>query len=300
MNGISVSQETISPEMAAKLLEVNTHNRHIVQSRVDLIAQDITDDNWVFNGESIKFSDTGKLLDGQHRLLAIYKSGKSIDSIIIRGLPEIAQDTVDSGAKRTFGNILTLRGEANVNTLASGIRVSWYITKYGEPKTSAVSYPSTSELLRYFLAHTGLREAAVLGSQAAHSSLHIQSGISTAVYYHMKAIDPGRATMFWDQLLLNDAPRGSAVHALRESLSKDLSRPHRMSTTHKMALIIKAWNAWLEGKKMDYILWRPSGPAAESFPRLRAPIDANVTTSVSDAVKTTGEFRAQGNWTVEE
>ena len=28
-------------------------------------------------------------------------------------------------------------------------------------------------------------------------------------------------------------------------------------------------------------------------------IDANVTTSVNDAVKITGEFRAQGNWTVD-
>lgn len=273
MNGISVTQETITPEMAATYLALNTHNRPLVANRIATISNDIVEGNYVFNGESIKFSTTDKLLDGQHRLEAIVMAGKPIDTLVIRGLDEVAQDTVDVGAKRTLGNILALRGEHNVNTLAAGIRLSYYLTKYGEPKTGPRTYPSNSELLRYFAANAGLRDVAPLASQAAHSSLHIPSGMACTLIYHMRQIDSERAAMFWDQLLLNDAPKNSAIWALRETLTRDLSRPHRMSTNHRVALTIKAWNAWLEDRKMDYIVWRASGPVAETFPKLHTPTE---------------------------
>jgi len=273
MNGISVTQETISPEMAATYLALNTHNRPLVEKRVDTISNDIVEGNWTFNGESIKFSATDKLLDGQHRLEAIVRAGKPIDSLVIRGLPEEAQDTVDTGAKRTLGNVLALKGEAHVNTLAAGIRLSYYLTKYGEPKTGPLNYPSNSELLRYFAANADLRDAAPLASQAAHSSLRIPSGMACTLYCHMTRLDPERAKTFWDQLLMNDAPKNSPIWALRETLTRDLSRPHRMGTNHKVALVIKAWNSWLDGRKMDYILWRAAGAGAENFPQLHAPIE---------------------------
>jgi len=273
MNGISVTQETISPEMAAAYLALNTHNRPLVKNRVETISNDITEGNYIFNGESIKFSATDQLLDGQHRLAAVVKAGKPIDSIVIRGLDAVAQDTVDTGARRTLGNVLALRGESYVNTLAAGIRLSYYLTLYGEPKTGPKTYPSNSELLRYFAANADLRDAAPLASQAAHSALRIPSGLACALYCHMTRVDAERATMFWDQLLLNDAPKNSAIWALRETLTRDLSRPHRMSTNHKVAMVIKAWNYWLDGRKMDYIVWRASGAGAEDFPKLHAPIE---------------------------
>jgi hypothetical protein len=273
MNGISVTQETISPEMAAAYLAANTHNRPLVENRVNTFSDDIAEGNWVLNGESIKFSATDQLLDGQHRLAAIVKAGKPIDSIVIRGLDEVAQDTVDTGARRTLGNVLALKGESYVNTLAAAIRLSYYLTLYGEPKTSPTRYPSNSELLRYFAANADLRDAAPLASQAAHSALRIPSGIACTLYCHMTRIDAERAATFWDQLLLNDAPKNSAIWALRETLTRDLSRPHRMSTNHRAALIIKAWNSWLDGRKMDYIVWRATGAGAEDFPKLHAPIE---------------------------
>jgi hypothetical protein len=273
MNGISVTQETISPEMAATYLALNTHNRPLVDNRVNTISDDIVEGNWVFNGESIKFSTTDKLLDGQHRLAAIVKAGKPVESVIIRGLDDVSQDTVDTGAKRTLGNVLALKGETYVNTLAAAIRLSYYLTKYGEPKTSPTRYPSNSELLRYFAANGDLRDAAPLASQAAHSSLRIPSGLACTLYCHMTRIDAERAKTFWDQLLLNDAPKNSAIWALRETLTRDLSRPHRMGTNHKVALVIKTWNSWLEGRKMDYIVWRASGAGSEAFPQLHTPIE---------------------------
>jgi hypothetical protein len=273
MNGISVTQETISPEMAAAYLALNTHNRPLVDNRVEAISNDIVEGNWVLNGESIKFSVTDKLLDGQHRLAAVVKSGKAVESVVIRGLDEAAQDTVDTGAKRSLGNVLAIKGETYVNTLAAAIRLSFYLTKYGEPKTGPLTYPTVTELLHYFAANGDLRDSAPIASQAAHSSLRLPSGTVCALHCHMKRIDAARTDMFWDQLLMNDAPKNSAIHALRESLTRDLSRPHRMSTNHKTALIIKAWNAWLEGRKMDYILWRATGAGAENFPKLHTPAE---------------------------
>lgn len=65
---------------------------------------------WKMNGEAIKFSNTGRLLDGQHRLLACVESGCSVRTLVIRGLPEDTQETMDAGKSRTMANVLELKG----------------------------------------------------------------------------------------------------------------------------------------------------------------------------------------------
>lgn len=37
---------------------------------------------------------------------------------------------------------------------------------------------------------------------------------------------------------------------------------------HIAALIIKAWNAWSEGRDMQMLVWRASGPKPEEFPQI--------------------------------
>ena len=74
---ITAKVETITPEIAKTMLGENVNNRRISRDNVNLFAREIRNGEWRFNGEAIKFSKDGRLLDDQHRLLAASRAFRS-------------------------------------------------------------------------------------------------------------------------------------------------------------------------------------------------------------------------------
>ena len=98
---ITAKVETITPEIAKTMLGENVNNRRISRDNVNLFAREIRNGEWRFNGEAIKFGKDGRLLDGQHRLLAVIAADKPLTTLVIRGLEDETQQTMDSAEKRT-------------------------------------------------------------------------------------------------------------------------------------------------------------------------------------------------------
>ncbi len=267
MTEITVGAETIGPKEAKALLDTNDNNRNLRYGLVAKLRRDVLAGRWILNGETIKISDKGKLLDGQHRLMAVVQADRPITTMVVRGLPDTISDTIDSGAARTFGDALRLHGEDHYYTLAAVSRVAWLIENYGKPLSGGNANPTFGELNAYLDANPALRESAAMAVASTRVPLGLPGSMTGAIYFHMRKIDPELATEFWRQLVKNDAKRGSAVWVLREQLVRDMANPHRMSVPYRAALIIKAWNFWLEAKEPSYISWKP----LEDFPRLRAP-----------------------------
>lgn len=82
--------ETITPKIAAEYLTRNTSNRNRRPTRIQQYARDMGSGNWPVTGESIKFSETGDLLDGQHRLVACVLSGVSFQTWVAHNVPAVA------------------------------------------------------------------------------------------------------------------------------------------------------------------------------------------------------------------
>lgn len=121
-NGLTVSYELITPQIASNYLESNIHNRKIKNSILSRYVYDMTNGNWTFDGSPIKFSKNGVLLDGQHRLQAIVNSNVTLPFLTIRGLDDKSQDVMDTGAKRTAGDVFQLRGKSNAANYAAIIK----------------------------------------------------------------------------------------------------------------------------------------------------------------------------------
>jgi len=68
------------------LLKRNAMNRPLSKSHVDKLSDSLLRGEWVMNGDAIRISKCGILIDGQHRLSAVVKSGVSIETIVIDGL----------------------------------------------------------------------------------------------------------------------------------------------------------------------------------------------------------------------
>lgn len=88
---ITAKVETITPDIAKTMLGENVNNRRISHDNVNMFAREMRNGEWRFNGEAIKFSKDGRLLDGQHRLLAVIAADKPLTTLVIRGLEDETQ-----------------------------------------------------------------------------------------------------------------------------------------------------------------------------------------------------------------
>lgn len=112
----------ITPQLATDLLERNERNRKPSQPKIKRYAAMLLDDQWDLNGETLKFSESGRLLDGQSRLQAVILSGRSALMEVRFGLPEKTQQTMDTGEQRRLQHELEMRGEKDCTNLAAVIR----------------------------------------------------------------------------------------------------------------------------------------------------------------------------------
>lgn len=98
----------VSPEMATKWLEGNTHNRPINQETVNRYARDMAAGRWKVTHQAIAWDKDGRLVDGQHRLWAILQSGATVPLLVIHGLDISAQTVIDTGLSRSTWQRLSL------------------------------------------------------------------------------------------------------------------------------------------------------------------------------------------------
>jgi hypothetical protein len=108
----TVGFEEITPEYAANIVEkYNTNNRNLVKRRAEFFRDRINDGTFrECSTDCIAFSPTNELLNGQHRLLAIALSGKTIRMTVMRNVPQDKIYSMDSGAKRKASDTLAITG----------------------------------------------------------------------------------------------------------------------------------------------------------------------------------------------
>jgi hypothetical protein len=116
-----LEQHTITPEIAAKLLEKNiSNNRNIKASVVDKYYQDMSSGNWKLS-DALKFDTKGNLIDGQHRLHAIIKFNRPVDFLVLKNYDTESAQYLDIGAKRTVKDIADLQGKKDFTVLTGSV-----------------------------------------------------------------------------------------------------------------------------------------------------------------------------------
>jgi hypothetical protein len=92
---------TMTPAWASDLLKKNTNNRNIRQRSIDRFAKLLKNGEWKLTHQGVAVSWEGILLDGQHRLLAIEKSGISADVLLSTECDPSIYAAIDGGISRT-------------------------------------------------------------------------------------------------------------------------------------------------------------------------------------------------------
>ena len=254
---------TITPSMAEKLLEGNTNNRNVSDVQVSKYAKDMEAGNWQFNGETIKISTSGRLIDGQHRLLACIKAATPFETAYIDDLEEDVISSIDIGKKRSDGNILQIQGYKSANQVAAGARKLICVDRGVHPvwtfqksKSRVAGIISTREILEYCEAHP--YEISVIQEAANHKSLINSVGLGTAhigFFYILfkRASTTDKALSFFQKLCDTERPFSTQADLLRKTLWESAAKRHvgeRRGDYDAPILIIKAWNAYLSENKI--------------------------------------------------
>lgn len=260
---------TITPELAAQLLTINTNNRPPNKSIVTFYANQMAAGLWKENtGEAIKVSKSGVLLDGQQRLMAVVKSGVTIKMLIISDLDDSVFDVLDTGKPRGAADVFELSSIKSANRVASIIRryklyKAGYLTEgaSGSNKTHTSNaillseYHLRSEFWQYACNLSGRLYDAFSGVLNAS-----EIGFLYAIFYD---ISPEQAEPFLNQLATGEGIQNNSILLVRNLLIKNKLSIRSVPTSIARAWIIKAWNAFRNGNVLKNIRFSPE---AESYP----------------------------------
>lgn len=270
--GLTYTDELVTPDKAKRYLANAAPNRNVRPQLVERYVADMQAGRWVFTADAIRFNKDGELIDGQHRLLACVEAGKSFRSLTVRGLDNSVMPQIDTGAKRSLADVLRLRGDTNVNQVAAAIVTDWR-WEQGAPQQSSL-HPTIAESLLWLDEHPDLREATRRAGFARSSPLRFPIGPTAAVIRRIAAKhDPEQVEKFLLALqfgadVADDDPRfrlrawALGVNANSQVLSKPPAYFYH-------AMLIKAWNYWIAGKKVKLLTWKPS---VEDFPALQGEL----------------------------
>jgi hypothetical protein len=268
-----VTIETVTPTKAKAWLQGNVDNRKLRETRVLFFSRLLSEKEWELTGDAVVFDDQGVLINGQHRLTAVVVSKISAQFLVLRGVPSKAQEVMDQGLSRNLSDQLHRRG-VQYNTIVAGA-LNWlyqmdYIERTGKVHYSDPSLrPSLRELLHLYENNTELSAEAKTMNKLVYY-LKVRPGPTTALYHRLLAVDRADAEIFFKQLQEGTGlAKNDPIWRLREWCVNDtLSRraTGRAPTYRYVAMTLKAWNFWREGKPVGKLSWHYSSTKKEAWP----------------------------------
>lgn len=261
---VSLVGITVTPDLAKEMLARNEGNRVKRVAHVGALAQAIKSGDWIETGDTIKFDTNGRLLDGQHRLSAIIQANTSVVADVVFGVTPEAFDRIDTGMARTHSQILAMVGIKDGPLLTSATRVLLALNR-GLSHAGSVS-ASKHEVVEFIKANHDLIASARVAERVRKAIGRIASpgGLTAAVYLINKRVGTD-ITPFIDQLCSGAGLNAeSPILALRNRFIRSSGKArNKIDGVEATALVIKAFNAWHEGRPMKQLSWRV---ADEEFP----------------------------------
>lgn len=260
----------VSPDTASAWLERNTKNRRIRNRTVDGYVRDMEMDRWEVTGEGICFGVDGVLLDGQHRLLACVRSGRTFHTLVCENVS--GQANHDGGPRRTLRDALMVREVKYADSVGAAVRIVAYY-ELAKKNLDPSRRPVTLTLADYMVtfdkrAKKFEAEAKESNRLYQHSERVISPGWYTGLHLLFARANVDAADYF--RLRVYDGHHlgtRSPIHQLRRQFMQQ--RPgDRLTPRERLALTIKAFNASAGGRDSEGIAWRASGPRAEAFPEI--------------------------------
>ena len=253
-NGEIITVETITPEMAEKLLILNTNNRRVKDVTLDRYARDMENGRWTFTGEPITITEEGVLGNGQTRLMACIKANTPFQTLVVRSLKSKAVRNTDAGAQRNVSDALKIDGVADSNVLSATAKKMLVLENEKNDAKIAYSYDEILEEITRSDREDYYKKVTKFAKEIYKEYKIIPVSCIAAASVKLRLLGHPEAQIqdFFDQL--SDRKEAcSVVRSLRKRVSKVDGRS--ISVKEKFQLLIRTWNEYAKGN-FDSIIYR--------------------------------------------
>ncbi len=253
--------ELITPEIATRYLTNKAKNRNPRPLTVRSYAFDMMDGKWTVSSDAICFNQEGRLIDGQHRLLACIQADVPFRSFVIRGMTEDDLANVNTGVSRTIADYFNYDGFKEPALLAASIRqLDTLMRKVpADVYSSRNPMPPRSRLVakEFVNYNPDLMEAvSVISSFKRPKGLCPGSVLAAIWTIGSRITSKDIATEFVESFSVGtNLTADSPILAMRNRCLEDRdsrvsATMHRkpLNTFRRMQGVARAWNWWMIGK----------------------------------------------------
>lgn len=261
---VVIERWKVTPELAEEWLKRNESNRNLRPKHVSKLARAMEQGEFHFVGDPIRFGTDGRVLDGQHRLFAVMRSGTTHEMLVIFGLDGDTQQYMDAGKPRTTADQVGLQlGKSAASVWSSVVRllVRWD----AEDLLSNILVPTDPEVIAFIRENDTELERAVRRAKATYSTVRGSMAVSGAAYFQAEQIDPVRAASFWGQLATGEnLSKGDPVFVLRDAMLRRRNT-QRWTQVEELAAYVRCWNFARTGRTLSRLTLTRGEFTAENF-----------------------------------
>ena len=242
----------VTPQVAAEMLKHNAGNRRLSMSRVNKYSQDMKLGNWKITHQGIAFDNNKRLIDGQHRLEAVVKSGTSIYLNVSHGMGGEVFDVLDTGGNRSKADVLGIAGLPPRIAKIIGAAIPYCVTyEMGHATSKALPKKvgnTNIATLEYLQANPNIIKSASFVTKMPRRDAIVKESISCFMHHQIRRKRYDDADEFLSQLLTGaEVPSGSAVFEIRKTLISNKIGNLRTIESVIINRIILAYNIFHKG-----------------------------------------------------
>lgn len=254
----------ISPEFAADLLQRNKNNRNVRERQVEALVEAMKKGEWELSNDAIVVSEGGLLLNGQHRLMAVVKSGITCPFILFTGASDSSFDIMDTPTIRRVSDVIQRKG--GTNTIRSEAAIGRFINlcyDYDRNWTSALRFQNEigatrkSKIAAYEKHQDNLNKWLRLVSNILLNGIPIASITlltGFALFLETRMHHPEEKIIaFLRELCIDGVAKNTTILCARRKLLRHKTKVEVLPRYDDFRLIIRAWNDFVLGKQVQSI-----------------------------------------------
>lgn len=248
---------SVTSDMAYDILEHSKmKNRATSKKNLQFIKSEMEGGKWKFTGDAIRFDEDGNLLDGKHRMTALSLTHKkSFEFLFIVGLEKSTFSVMDSGKKRTAGDVFSIKNVPNYDIAATAVKFVNALEEgyfrsndsaLNKGLTNADTYKKYTELKDF---DEYIKKSKVLNKD---TSRILSDPIVAGFYYMFSRVNINDAESFMESLITGvNLQKNSPIKIVRDRLLKSkLDVGARLKNIEKNRLVALAWKKHRRGEDM--------------------------------------------------
>ena len=266
----TVSKITVSPVIAKKLLaNLFEGQRPLTENYINRLANEMKNGDWRLSNDCL-VKIKGKLGNGQHRLHAVCRSGKTVPFLLMETDDDELYKVIDAGNKRSVADALSGEYRKEVATAARWI----VLYDLDGICSSGVKNKEEAQCTRSLCIEFAEKQHPVLQPLVSicyhlNSKFHIVApSMVAAVAFIAKRDCPQAEAGLVDKFIQNiydGESQQDAARDFRERIIRSKVGSGRLHRCHVLALVIKSLRSYLNGTRLSVVRINEG----EGFPRLK-------------------------------